>query len=202
MINLIPTDHKQSIAYARHNTKLVGWLIGIAVAVVGLAIVVGGGLFYINQDVQNYKQAIAESEANLKAENEEEALARVAEISGRLSLVVDVLSREVLFSKLLPYLGSLMPEGTSLESLSLSREQAGGIDLSIGAVNEFAASQALVNLKSDKNLLFTAADANAVTCENTAPAVYPCTVTIRAILVDENPFRLLNQGEKKELKNE
>lgn len=197
MINLIPTDHKQSTTFARYNTKLVGWLIGIAIAVFGLVVVVGGGLFYINQDVKNYKESIAISEQTLKAENEEETLARVAEISGRLSLVVDVLSREVLFSKLLPYLGSIMPDGTVLENLSLSREQAGGIDLSIGAVNEFAASQALANIKAEDNLLFTAADANSITCEN-KDTPYLCTVSIRAVLVDENPFLLLNQGETNE----
>lgn len=197
MINLIPTDHKQATTYARYNTKLVGWLIGIAIAVVGLAIVVGGGLFYINQDISNYKVSNNEAEATLKADNEEETLSRVAEISGRLSLVVDVLSKEVLFSKLLPYLGTIMPDGTVLESLSLSREQAGGIDLSIGAVNEFAASQALANIKAEDNLLFTAADANSITCEN-KETIYLCTVSIRAVLVDENPFLLLNQGETNE----
>lgn len=192
MINLIPTDHKQSIAYARYNTKLVGWLLGIVIAVAGLAVVAGGGLFYINQDINNYKQSIAESEKSLKEENEEETLARVEEISGRLSLVVNVLSREVLFSKLLPYIGSLMPSGTVLENLSLSREQAGGIDLSIRARDEFAASQALANLKADENLLFTAADVNKITCENDTG--YACSVSIRAVLVNENPFLLLNQG--------
>lgn len=193
MINLIPTGHKQSIAYARHNSKLVGWLMGIAIAVVGLAIVVGGGLFYINQDINNYKQSNAVSQETLKSEDEEETLARVAEISGRLSLVVNVLSREVLFSKLLPYLGTIMPNGTILEGLSLSRDQSGGIDLSIGAVDEFAASQALANIKADGNLLFTAADANSITCEN-KETIYVCTVTIRAVLTEENPFSLLSQG--------
>ncbi len=193
MINLIPTDHKQAISYARQNSKLIGWLTGILVAVVGLAIIAGGGLFYINQDINTYKATIDNSKQKLKAENEEETLARVDEISGRLSLVVDVLSREVLFSKLLPHVGSLMPNGTVLDNLSLSRDQVGGIDLSIGAVDEFAASQALVNLQTSENILFTGADANSVTCENKDTA-YACTVSIRAVMVEDNPFLLLNQG--------
>lgn len=90
-----------------------------------------------------------------------------------------------------------MPDGTILENLSLSREQSGGIDLSIGAINEFAASQALANIKTDNNLLFTAADANSIICEN-VDTPYICTASIRAILVDENPFLLLNQGASNE----
>ncbi len=192
MINLIPTDHKQAITYARYNSKLVGWLIGIVIAVAGLGLIASGGLFYINQDINHYKASIAESKELLKEENEEETLARVEEVSGQLSLAVDVLSREVLFSKLLPHLGTLMPDGTILENLSLSRELGGGIDLSIGATDEFRASQALANIKADDNLLFTAADANRITCEN-KDTDYVCTAFIRATLVEKNPFMLLNQ---------
>lgn len=193
MINLIPTDHKTSITYARRNSKITGWLIGAIIAISGLAIIAGGGLFYINQDIARNEASIKETQSALTAENEKETLTRVEEIGGRLSLVVNVLSRELLFSKLLPYLGALMPEGAIFENFSLARDQIGGIDLTIGAIDEFAASQALANIKDPENLLFSEADANQITCEN-KNTIYVCTASIRAILIEKNPFLLLSQG--------
>lgn len=195
MINLMPPAKKEAISYARHNTRLISWLIGIGFAAAGLVLIVGGGLFYLKQDSKTLQKSIAETKQSLLAQDEKATLERIDEISGRLSLVVDVLSKEVLFSKLLPHVGALMPEGTILRDLSLSREQEGGIDLSIGAVDYLSASQALVNLQDSRSLLFTGADANKIDCEGgVADAPYVCTATIRAVMAEDNPFLLLNQG--------
>ncbi len=197
MINLIPPARKDSIRFARYNSTALGWIVGILLAILGLIVIAGGGLFYIRQDIKNHEQSIINTEADLKKQNQEETLKRAEEVSGRLSLVVNVLSKEVLFSKLLRHLGTLMPDGAILNNLSLSRDKAGGIDLSISAVNEFVASQALVNLQDSQNLLFSAADTNRITCEN-VDTIYVCETTIRAVLVEDNPFLILNQGEDSE----
>lgn len=200
MINLIPPAQKQDIAYGRKNNMLVKWVAGSLIALIGLAIIGGGCLFYLQQDSKTYQASIDEAKSNLKTQNETETLARVGEISGRLNLVVDVLSKEVVFSELIPHLGSLMPEGAILRDLSINREQTGAIDLSIGAVNEFSASQALKNIQSsDDSLIFRGADANTINCEGADDqAPYICTATITAVLTDTNPFLLLNQGAKDE----
>jgi hypothetical protein len=42
MINLLPPEHAASIRYGRQNTVLRKWLIGMAVAIVGLVMIVAG----------------------------------------------------------------------------------------------------------------------------------------------------------------
>lgn len=199
MINLIPDTQKEVILFARRNNLLVKWVIGVAIAVAGLALIAGGGLFYLRQDSNTYANSIEQARTNLKAQDEKETLDTIGEISGRLSLAVDVLSKEVQFSKLLPYIGTLMPDGTILNDLSLSRDTAGGIDLSIGAVDYQAASQALVNLQqTDDPSLFKGADANSIDCEGSEDeAPYVCTASIRVVLAEKNPFQLLQQGNKR-----
>lgn len=195
MINLMPPDKKSQITYARRNNFLIRWVIGIMFATAGIFVITGAGLFFLQRDSSNYRTSISESEQRLKEQKEEDTLAKVEDISGSLSLVVNVLSREVLFSKLLPHIGALMPDGTILRGLSLSRDQTGGIDLSIGAVDYESAAQALVNIQDSKSLLFTGADANKINCEGTEEdAPYICTATVRAVLTSDNPFLLLNQG--------
>ena len=198
MINLIPTDKKTSIAYARRNTIMLRWLSMVSLAVLGLAIIFGGSMFYLKQENKAYAQSIASTKKSLESQKEKETLDRVAEISGRLSLVVDVISREVIFSKLIPHIGALMPDGTVLQGLSLSRDTEGGLDLSIGARDYISASQALVNLQSSDSLLFEGADANNVTCEGIEDPVYKCVASIRAVIVKDNPFLFLNQEKTNE----
>lgn len=194
MINLIPTEHKREIHFARLNAKLINWLIGCAIVFAGLAVITAGSLFYLKQDVSSYQRQIDDGNKQLVDQKETETLKQVAEMSGNFNLVVNVLSREVLFSKLLRYVGSVMPEGTVLQDLNLSRDGSRGLTLTIGATAYDRAAQALVNLQSDENLLFKGADATKIDCEsNESKDPYVCAATIRTILTDDNPFLLLNQ---------
>lgn len=194
MINLLPPEQKQVIRYARLNSRMLGWLNGAAIVFAGLAVITGGSLFYLNQDITGLQRTIDDAEHSLKVQKEDETLKQVAAMSGNFSLVVDVLSREVQFSKLLQHLGTLMPSGTILQDLSLSRDGTRGLTLTIGATDYDRAAQALVNLQSDQSLLFAGADATSVNCENDDLAPYICIAEIQTILTEDNPFLLLNQG--------
>lgn len=195
MINLMPTGQKQAILYARRNTTLVRWLIGISLALVGIAAVTGGSLFYLREDSATLKNSIDQSKASLIEQDEEATLARAEEISGNLKLTVDVLSNEVLFSKLLQQIGLVMPRGTVLQSLSLTSNIASsGISLEVGAVDYESGSRAHVNLNDSANGIFERADLEDITCStNAEDAPYFCLVSIRALFAKDNPFLLINK---------
>jgi hypothetical protein len=197
MINLMPPKHKEAIAYARRNTMLRRWILGVGVGALGIVLFAGGSLFYLKQDTENYRAQAMEAKTELQKQDESGTLQRVEEISGRLKLVVDVLSREVLFSKLLQQIGLVMPGGTILQDLRLSRELQGGLDLTVGAVSYNAATQVQVNLQDPSNGIFEKADMQNVTCSTAADAgPYPCQAQIRVLFIkDNNPFLLLNQSE-------
>jgi len=195
MINLMPPDKKEVIWYARRNSILIKWFLGIAVAGLGILIVAAGGLFYLDHESKNYQQSIDKTKVELIAQKEEETLKRAEEMKGSLQLAVDVLSKEILFSKLLSRVGQLLPPGTVLENLNLTNELEGGLDLSIGALSYESGVRAQVNLADPENGIFDKADIGAVTCDSQGLDAYPCVATIRLLFSkDNNEFLKLNQG--------
>jgi hypothetical protein len=200
MINLLPPEAKQSIAYARRNTQLARWVAIVMSSFGGIAFVVVFGLLYMNQSISANQNQIAETQAQLKVQKLEETQKRVQDISSSLKLVLQVLGKEVLFSKLLKQVGAAMPPNTVLMNLSINKLQ-GGIDLRAGATDYQAATQVQVNLEDDQNKIFSKADIISIQCNSgsgttAVSSKYPCTVTIRAQFSQNNPFLFINNGVK------
>lgn len=192
MINLLPTDVKQNIAYARHNTRLLKWAVAFVVSLAGSGLVVLFGLFYINQSVNSLSAQAAKTNSQLQEQKLEETQKRVEEISSSLKLVTQVLSREILFSKLITQIGAAMPANTSLSDLKISKVE-GGIDLSAIAATYNDATQVQVNLQDKSNKIFDKVDILNVACSSaTTDPKYPCTITMRAQFVKDNPFLFIN----------
>ena len=117
--------------------------------------------------------------------------------TGRLKLVVNVLSREILFSKLLTQTGAVTPSNTSLTDLSIN-QVAGAIDIKAKATDITAATQLQVNLQDPANKIFTKADIQNITCKPDATdPKYPCNVTLKALFAKDNPFLFINKGTAK-----
>ncbi len=199
MINLMPTNIKQDTLYGRRNTKLLRWSFAIFGAIVGIAIIVGVGTLYLKRSTDNYASQLAGTTTQLKHQKLDETQKRVTDISGSLKLVVQVLSREVLFSKLVQQIGAAMPENTVLTNLQINKLQ-GGIDLSAQAVDYKTASQIQVNLQDPNNKIFAKADILSITCSGngtgTLNSKYPCLVRIRALFANNNPFLFIHSGGK------
>lgn len=202
MINLLPPDIKDSVSYARRNTQLARWVGLIMISFAGVAVVVVFGLLYMNQSITSNHKQIADTREQLKAQKIDETQKQVEDISNSLKLVVQVLGKEVLFSKLLKQTGAAMPPNTVLMNLSINKLQ-GGIDLQAAARDYHAASQVQVNLQDPQNKIFSKADIVSISCTTTtnAPAgsmaaLYPCSVNIRAQFAQNNPFLFINSGAK------
>lgn len=198
MINLMPPDQKEALAYARRNSQLVRVMIVIFFVLVGALVITGGSLFYLRQNNASIQRSITDSKADLTAQNETEVLQQAKNMSDNLKLALDVLSNEVLFSQLLNKIGEIMPSGTVLENLSLTNEVFGvGIDLQIGARNYETGSRAYVNLNDKQNNLFEKADLLDINCnDESREGGYPCLVNIRALFAKDNPFLLV--GDEKQ----
>jgi uncharacterized membrane-anchored protein YhcB (DUF1043 family) len=119
MINLLPGNVKQSIGYGRHNTMLFKWIMASLVAIVGLILVIGFGMVYLTNTAQSYSVQIDSQQEQLKAQKLEETQKEIENISGNLKLSVDVLSREVLFSKLIQQIAAAIPSN----ALTRSKQQ-------------------------------------------------------------------------------
>lgn len=199
MINLLPPEEKENIVFARHNTQLRRWIAGAGCGLAGVFLVVLGGQVYLQQTTRSYEASIKASKQNLTDQKQTETLQRVKSIQDSLTLVVDVLSREVLFSKLLPQVGQIMPRGTVLEDLSLSTDGSTrtAFNLTARAKDYQSASQIVANLTDPANKLFEKVDLNNITLQpKDENDQYPYQASLRVLPSKDNPFLLLSKEAK------
>lgn len=195
MINLLPPEIKDDVTYARRNTKLLRWLIAIAIAGIGAVLILAFGQLYLTQSANTYTKQIAEGQERLKIQKLDETQARVSEISGNLKLVVQVLSRELLFSKVLKQVGAAIPTGAVLTELTINKVE-GGINLTFEAKDYQTGSQIALNLQDPANKVFDKADIEKIGCDSELQSghTYLCEVSIRALFGDKSPYLFINGG--------
>lgn len=191
MINLLPSEIKQSMVYGRRNRMLSKWVMATIAGIVGIGIVVIAGVFYINLQTEAYAKEVERNKSSLAEQNLEETQKRIGEIDGSIKLALDVLSREVQFSKLIRGIGAAMPPGSALQNLSIG-DVEGALDLQAIAVTYETASQVQINLEDPKNEIFEKADIVSISCNSEsgedASSTYPCQVNIRALFAKDSPY--------------
>lgn len=190
MINLLPAGMRNDMLYARRNSALLKWSSTLLIAILGAALIIVSGIVYLTETTKNYEKRAATAQQSLKDQKIDETQKKVDEISSNVKLATDVLSREILFSKVIRQLGAVLPAETSLQELQID-DLKGGLSLSAGAKNITAATQIQLNLEDPKNQLFQKADIENINCNETSESgqsPYLCTVQIRALFMDQNPF--------------
>ena len=196
MINLLPPAVKQDYGYALRNTVLMRWIVAFLLALVGLGLIATYGLFYMHRSVTTYTDRANATQASLDKNDLKGTETKVQDISNSFKLVVQVLSKEVLFSKLLTQMGSAIPSNAILTGLTINQVQ-GAIDITAGTTDYNAATQLQVNLQDPNNKIFSKADIQNITCTSTTTdSQYPCTVQIRALFAPNNPDLFINTGKK------
>lgn len=191
MINLLPPDQREAIMYARRNTKLRSWVVALITILIGMLLFLAAGQVYIERTTDRYTAQVEAEQISLKSQKLEETQKQVQDLSNNLKLIIQVLSREVLFSKLLRQVGNVMPPGSVLSSIEISKVE-GGIDLSAQAKDYNTASQVQVNLQDPSNKLFDKVDIIQVSCGTAKDGPYPCKVTLRALFSKNNPYLFIN----------
>lgn len=198
MINLLPSDVKKDIIYARRNTSLRAWTFSILCCVLCIALVVAAGHLYLQNSVNSYTDQVTASKQQLADQKLEETQKEIETVSSNLKLVVQVLSRAILFSKFLDQVGSTIPNGAVLTNLSISNKVQGGIDLQFSATDYQTATQVQLNLSDPNNKIFDKADLVSVQCGQaagaTASSEYPCNVQIRALFAKNNSFSFISNS--------
>ncbi|HZM63621.1 MAG TPA: hypothetical protein VFB59_00655 [Candidatus Saccharimonadales bacterium] len=195
MINLLPPEIKQNYHYARRNFRLLFWGFAFVGVSAGVFILMGFGLLAMSRSIDNNKAAISELDKRLASQDLAGTQREVTTISNNLKLMVDVLSKEILFSQLLVRLGNTMPSGVVLAGLSISETEK-AIDVTARSTNYAGATQLQANLADPGNNIFSKADIVTITCSSTEAsgiaAAYPCAITIRALFAENNPFLFIN----------
>jgi Tfp pilus assembly protein PilN len=187
MINLLPPEYKENILYARRNRTLLNWATAIIISLLLLAAITAAGYVLLNNSIKTQTAHTNDIKQHLKEEKIDETKAQLEEISANTKLILQVLSREILFSKLLKQLGTSMPPGTSLQSIEIDKVQ-GGITLKALASDVQSATQIQVNLSDPQNKIFQKADIENINCAAASNSSLPCTVQLRALFASDNPY--------------
>lgn len=193
MINLLPPELKQQYVYGRRNVTLRRWAVAMAFGLAGVMVVTFGGLFLMEQSIASYKSEVVAAEQVLKDQELEETRAEAQKITANIKLATDVLSREILFSKLLTQVAKVVPDGANLTDLSISKEQD-TIEVKAVSSDYNSATQLQVNLQDPANKIFSKADIQSISCNGSSDSKYPCMVAIRALFSDDNPFLFINKN--------
>lgn len=180
MINLLPPDYAMRIRYGRRNTVLRRWIIGALLSIGGLVLIITGGWLYLNQQSSDLESSLAKTNAQLQSQNLPQVQKDAAEISGDIKVINQLFSSEIRFSRLIQDIGRVMPPGTVLASLSLSKIN-GAIDLSANAKDYTSAAQIALNLNDPSNALFSKVDIVNISCGNNPADLYKCTATFKAL---------------------
>lgn len=181
MINLLPTSHAESIRYGRQNTTLRNWLLAMATAIGILILIIAGGWVYLDRQKRNYQSDISNTNQQLKAQNLAQVQKDAKEITGDIRVINQILSSEIRFSDLTQTIGTEMPSGTVLNSLSLSNKVNGALDLIANTIDYPSAAQVAVNLSQSQDQIFSKIDIVNINCNKTALSAYKCIATYRAL---------------------
>lgn len=192
MINLLPTEYRSSLRYARRNSILLKWFVGLTASLALIISTVFLGQAYLRMETNRYANITEETKQELKEQDFEETLGKVQNISGNLKLIVQVLSKQVMFSGLIRQIGAVIPPGVVLADIDLGKVD-GGIDLTAQAESYEKATQTQVNLSDPNNKLFDKVDIISVNCQE-GDEKYPCTVSLRALFTKNNPYLFINQN--------
>ena len=191
MINLLPPQNVSAIRYGRQNSVLRVWLAGAVVAIVGLVIILAGGWVYLDHQSKGFEKTIAASNNQLKLQNIDKVRAESKEISGDITVIDKILSQEVHYSDLIQSIGSYMPQGAILATLSLNDKVTGSIDLTANTKDYASAAQIAVNLSDPKDDLFSKVDIVSVNCGSAQDKIYKCSATFRALFSKSAQTRFL-----------
>ena len=197
MINLLPPELASGYRYARRNVVLQKWVLALAVALIGLLALGTYAMLTLHQSTVSYNNQVSSMTKQLSQEHLEATEKKVQDISSSLKLAVQVLSKEVLFSKLIQQIGAVMPSGTVLSGLTINQLNS-AINLTVLSTDYTTATQAQVNLSNPSNQIFSKVDINSIKCGGGSNnnSAYPCQTELTALFNQNNPFLFINEGNK------
>jgi Tfp pilus assembly protein PilN len=154
MINLLPLDIRTARQYGRKNRILVTYVVALLITAILVAIVMIGSLKFFGTDESALRTEIEENNTTitLLRSNTSELNQTVT----KLTTVDKLYESGITFSTLIPRIGSILPEGTVLNGLSLTGENTDALSLDVDLETPELAAVLIRNMVDSD--LFEAAD--------------------------------------------
>lgn len=154
MINLLPNAIREEHVYGRRNKKLVALIALIAGTAIAVAIIILFSLSYLEAEKQSTQEAIDDNKAVIsQLESETSDLSTVA---SKLGTTYKLFDESIKFSEIIPQIGSVLPQGTVIDGLSLTGGSLDPLQLNVSMTTAELAPVLQKNLVDSE--LFEAAD--------------------------------------------
>ena len=119
MINLLPPDIKEQIRYAKLNRLVLRYLRVILAVVVVLGGIFAGALYLVGQQEAAAEASANDSQATINHLNST-VLPEAQDASNRLAAIQYVQSTQTHFSSVVSDLASVLPQGVTIDTLTLT----------------------------------------------------------------------------------
>lgn len=179
MINLLPAEIRIERQFGRKNRMLVGYVLALLTTALLVAVVMIGSLQFFGIDDSALKSEIEQNNTTITAL--QSTSADTNKTVSRLDTVNTLYDSGISFSELVPKIGSLLPEGTVLNALSLTGESTDTLNLDVDLERPELAAILVKNLIDSE--LFEAADIGNINPKGADGEKYRYATTVRVSFV-------------------
>lgn len=198
MINLLPPEAKEEALYGRRNRRLVFVAVGIFGVMFAMAALTVFGQFYLSRSEKQYINSGQVVEQRIKDQKLEDSQKGLETLSSNFKTASQILSKQILFSRLLPKFAEIIPKGAYVKQISIDDNDT-FLQFDIAAQSREVANQAYINVSDPKNGLFDKADLLEIACteaglknQTQTENAPPCRATVKALFKSTSPYLLLN----------
>lgn len=120
MINLLPPQVKEQLAFAKLNAVVMRYLKVVTALIIVLAVAFGGTYVYLSQRISGIDTELANKQAVVDSYKPTQKAAKV--LNDRVAAIKSIQNAQPRFSKLLDDIAKFTLKGTSITSLALTGE--------------------------------------------------------------------------------
>lgn len=143
MINLLPSSQKEQIRYAKLNRMALGYVRVLIAVVVVLGAIFTGAIYQVNKQTQSVTADVAAKTATINALNNS-FTPKAKDASDRLAAIKYVQTSQTRFSAVIADIAKIMPQGVSIDTLTLTGDDKTPVRISVTA-NSYAGALAFRN---------------------------------------------------------
>jgi len=131
MINLLPPSIKQAQRFSRLNVRLLHYVWLVVVVTLTLGVIFGGTIFYLNLSQNQAKLDLSATQASMHSYDGFKLTAKAT--SDRITAIKTIQTNQTRFSLLLQDIAKVLPQGTSLNGITLTGDAAKPVQISVTA---------------------------------------------------------------------
>jgi hypothetical protein len=174
MINLLPFSIRTERLYGRRNRILIGFVVSLFITAGLVACIMIGGLGFVASEEDTIRAELEKNnEQVLMLESE---IKDVSSIAARLAAADKLFDSSILFSELVPEIGSLLPKGSIINSLALTGGNTDPLTLDVSLASAGLAAVLQSNLVQSE--LFEAADVNSISPLGSSDTIYTFNASV------------------------